>query len=87
MAASSPEIQLRADEICVRGKLGKTCRYEYDFPWMGPLDRSEEAVRDAAQRLSDPLRRMREELGWFWVWGQTDQDALARLSKNNLAET
>ncbi len=85
MTASGSEIQLRADEICVRGKLGKICQYEYDFPWMGPLDRSEETVRDAAQRLSDPLRRMHEELGWFWGWSQTDQEALARLSKNDRA--
>jgi len=85
VTASGPEIQLRADEICVRVKMGETCQYLYDFAWMGPLERTEESVRDALHRLSDPIQRTREELAWFWVWGPQDEEALARLRRNDKA--
>ena len=85
VTASGSEIQLRADEICVRVKMGQACQYPYDFAWMGPLERTEESARDALHRLSDPIQRTREELAWFWVWGPQDEEALARLRKNDKA--
>ena len=85
VTATGSEIQLRADEICVRAKMGQPCDYLYDFAWMGPLDRTEESIRDALHRLSDPVQRTREELAWFRVWGSHDEEALGRLRKNDKA--
>lgn len=45
-----------------------------------------EQIREAAQRVEDPERRIVEEFFWFWPteWGQGGQDAvLAELSNGN----
>lgn len=81
-SASMSDIMRRANEIKVKRSLGVNIEYECDFSWMGTLDRSEESVINALQRLEDPILRFKEELSWFWVYTDIDKKAYAFLSQN-----
>lgn len=80
--AGTKDIVARAEEIKAKKSVDVHDVYEYDFPWLGPLDRSEENISSAVQRLEDPVRRIKQELSWFWVQSQDDKDALTWLSRN-----
>ena len=57
--------------------------YEYDFPWMGPIDRSEQNVINALQQLENPITRLMEEIFWFWFDTDCDKRAINYLIQNN----
>jgi len=80
---SMKEIMQRVNEFKVKKSLDMDVVYEYDFPWMGPLDRSEQNVRNALQRLENPVSRLREEIFWFWFVTDCDKKAINYLKKNN----
>ncbi len=82
-SASTQEIMSRVSEIKVKKSLGFDVVYEYDFPWIGALDRSEENVINALQRLENPVTRLQEEMFWFWVEGKEDNEALDCLRQDN----
>jgi hypothetical protein len=81
-SASMQEIMSRVSEIKVKKSLGFDVSYEFDFTWMGPLDRSEESVINALQRLEDPVSRLKEEILWFWIESKEDTRALDCLKQN-----
>ncbi len=80
--APMADIVRRANEIKIKRSLGVSIEYECDFSWMGPLDRSEENIINALQRLEDPVLRFKEELSWFWVYTDIDKKAYAYLEQN-----
>ncbi|MFC1708440.1 hypothetical protein ACFL2J_00070 [Candidatus Omnitrophota bacterium] len=73
------EVLKRVNEIKVKKSLGMDVAYDFDFPWMGPIDRSEQNVLNALQRLENPLTRIKEELFWFWLDTETDKKAIDYL--------
>jgi hypothetical protein len=77
---TTAEIMARANEINVKKSVDFDSGYEYDFPWLGPLDRSEENITSAVQRLEDPVRRIKQELSWFWLQSDSDRQALKGLT-------
>lgn len=81
-SVSISDIASRANEIKVKISLGAPVAYDYDFPWMGTLDRSEENIIHTLQRLENPNLRIREEMFWFWVENDTDKKALSYLNHN-----
>ena len=76
-------ILARANEIKVKSSVGMDVSYDYDFPWMGPVDRSEENINNAVQRLENPVSRLREEISWFWFSNDNDKEAIALLIKGD----
>jgi len=80
---SMKEIIHRVNEIKVKTSLGMDVVYEYDFPWMGTLDRSEQSVINALQRLENPITRLGEEIFWFWFDTNHDKEAINYLVQNN----
>ncbi len=82
--ATTAEIVARANEIKVKKSVNFDGGYEYDFPWLGVLDRSEENIASALQRLEDPVRRIKQELSWFWLQSDADRQALKALSARQL---
>lgn len=81
-SASMQEIMSRVSEIKVKSSLGFDIKYDYDFPWMGSLDRSDENILNALQRLEDPIARLKEEIFWFWIESDEDKKALNHLIEN-----
>ena len=80
---SMHEIMKRVNEIKVKVSLGMEIVYEYDFPWMGKLDRNEHSVINALQRLENPISRLKEEIFWFWFETDCDTRAINYLIQNN----
>ena len=80
---SMHEIMERVNEIKVKISLGMEIVYEYDFPWMGKLDRNEYSVINALQRLENPISRLKEEIFWFWFETDYDINAINYLVQNN----
>jgi len=74
--ASIEEITQRVNEIKVKKSLDIELSYDFDFPWMGHVDRSQQNVINALQRLENPLSRLKEEIFWFWADTDTDRKAL-----------
>ena len=84
--ASLPEIKKRVNEIKVKTSLGQDIRYEYDFPFLGPINREEENILNALQRLEDPITRLKEEIFWFWIETDDDKDAIDCLIEGDITE-
>jgi len=80
---SMKQIVHRVNEIKVKKSLGMDVVYDYDFMWMGPLDRSESSVINALQRIENPVARLREEIFWFWFDTNCDKQAIDYLIQNN----
>ena len=80
---SMNEIMKRVNEIKVKISLGMEIVYEYDFTWMGKLDRNEQSVINALQRLENPISRLKEEIFWFWFETDYDTQAIKYLIQNN----
>ena len=76
---SIKEITQRVNEIRVKKTLDIDVSYELDFDWIGKVDRSEQNVINALQRLENPISRLREEIFWFWIDTDTDKKALECL--------
>ncbi len=76
-------IMKRVNEIKVKISLGMEIVYEYDFPWMGKLDRNKHSVINALQRLENPISRLKEEIFWFWFETDCDTRAINYLIQNN----
>ncbi len=71
--ASSRDISKRISDLEVFAELGKTKSYETDFQALGPLDRSVEAVRDAARKIEQPDGRLFHSLFWFRAGDVVDE--------------
>jgi len=80
---SIKEITQRVNEIRVKKSLDMNVSYKIDFSWMGSIDRSEQSVINALQRLENPISRLKEEVFWFWVETDTDREAFSYLIAGN----
>jgi len=81
--ASMKDIMQRVNEVKVKKSLGVEVSYDFDFPWMGSIDRSEQNVINALQRLENSIFRLKEEIFWFWIETDTDREALECLVKKD----
>jgi len=77
------DIMQRVNEIKVKDSLGMQVAYDYDFAWMGPIDRSAQSAINALQRLENPIAKLKEEMTWFWFGTDTDHQAIDCLVKGN----
>ena len=72
--ATMRDVSRRVSEFRAHHLLNINPTYPNDLPWLRPVDRSPDAIRQAAQRLEDPLARLEESLFWF------DPEQLGKLS-------
>ncbi len=82
-AASIQDIMQRVNEIKIKKSLGLHINYDFDFSWMGEIDRSEENVISSLQRLENPVNRLKEEIFWPWNDTDTDREAINYLIKGD----
>lgn len=84
--ASQKEIYAAASSIRRAIKLGVERPNAQNFAWLGsPPDRTENGVRDALSRLSDPAQRIYER--FFWFFEPQALATAAELSFTTLAES
>lgn len=81
--ASIKEIMQRVNEIKVKRSLSLDIAYDFDFSWIGEIDRSEHNVINSLQRLENPVSRLKEEMFWFWNDTDIDREAIDHLIKGD----
>jgi hypothetical protein len=87
VAATDREISKRVSDLEIFAELGKAKTYPFDFPVLGEVDRSPDAIKDAARRLESPLLRLAHSIFWFRQGDQVDEQALKHLGNFELRET
>lgn len=86
VTASSREIAKRVSDLEMFAELGKDKTYPYDFPDLGDIDRSMEAIKDAARRIELPEMRVFHSFFWFRDGDTVDELAFECLTNFELPE-
>lgn len=86
VTASSREIAKRVSDLELFSELGKQQSYPRDFPEMGEIDRSTEAIKDAARRIELPEMRVFHSFFWFRDGDTVDELAFECLANFDLLE-
>jgi hypothetical protein len=87
VTASSREIAKRVSDLEMFAELGKDKTYPNDFPDLGEIDRSMEAIKDAARRIELPEMRVFHSFFWFRDGDTVDELAFECLTNFELLET
>lgn len=87
VTASSREIAKRVSDLEMFAELGKDKTYPHDFPGLGVIDRSMEAIKDAARRIELPEMRVFHSFFWFRDGDTVDELAFECLTNFELLET
>ncbi len=83
VTASGREVIRREQEIVRYLEMGRDPSGRDELPAFAPQQRTVQEVRDAAQRLGAPLRRIREELFWFHLDDEVGKQARQWLSPHS----
>ena len=86
VTASSREIAKRVSDLEMFAELGKDKTYPNDFPDLGDIDRSMEAIKDAARRIELPEMRVFHSFFWFHDGDTVDELAFECLTNFELLE-
>jgi flagellin-specific chaperone FliS len=84
--ASTRDITKRITDLETFAELGKEKTYPYDFPAFGLLDRSLEAVKDAARKIEQVEGRLFHSFFWFRAGDSVDELALDSLAVGKVDE-
>lgn len=78
--ASTRDIRRQTEKLEVMARLGATS--DATVPFLGdPADIT--AMRQATQRMRDPVRRLADELFWFWPLDGIEDTAMAALRRGD----
>jgi len=84
--ASTRDITKRISDLETFAELGKAKTYPLDFPGLGALDRSLEAIKDAARKIEQAEGRLFHSFFWFRGGDSVDELALDSLAAGNVDE-
>lgn len=84
--ASTRDITKRISDLETFAELGKAKTYPHDFPGLGALDRSLEAIKDAARKIEQAEGRLFHSFFWFRAGDSVDELALDSLAAGNVDE-
>jgi hypothetical protein len=84
--ASNRDITKRISDLETFAELGKSKAYPHDFPALGELDRSLEAIKDAARKIEQAEGRLFHSFFWFRAGDSVDELALESLAAGNVDE-
>ncbi len=87
VTASSREIAKRVSDLELFAELGKDKTYPNDFPDLGDIDRSMEAIKDAARLIELPEMRVFHSFFWFRDGDTVDELAFECLTNSEFLET
>jgi hypothetical protein len=83
---STRDITKRISDLETFAELGKAKTYPHDFPGLGALDRSLEAIKDAARKIEQAEGRLFHSFFWFRAGDSVDELALDSLAAGNVDE-
>lgn len=84
--ASTRDITKRISDLETFAELGKAKTYPLDLPSLGALDRSLEAIKDAARKIEQVEGRLFHSFFWFRAGDSVDELALDSLASGNVDE-
>jgi hypothetical protein len=84
--ASTRDITKRISDLETFAELGKSKSYPHDFPSLGTLDRSHEAIKDAARKIEQAEGRLFHSFFWFRAGDSVDELALESIAAGNIDE-
>ena len=84
--ATTRDITKRISDLETFAELGKVKSYPHDFLGLGALDRSLEAIKDAARKIEQPEGRLFHSFFWFRAGDSVDELALESLTAGNVDE-
>ncbi len=84
--ASTRDITKRISDLETFAELGKSKSYPHDFPNLGTLDRSQEAIKDAARKIEQAEGRLFHSFFWFRAGDSVDELALESIAAGNVDE-
>lgn len=84
--ASARDIIKRVSDLETFAELGKIKSFPMDFPMLGNLDRSLDAVKDAERKIEHPEGRLFHSFFWFRSGDSVDDLALDCLATGNFDE-
>lgn len=84
--ASPRDIAKRISDLETFAELGKPKVYPNDFFELGALDRSLEAIKDAARKIEQPEGRFFYSFFWFRAGDSVDELAFESLAAGNPVE-
>ncbi len=84
--ASTRDVTKRISDLETFAELGKAKTYPHDFPGLGALDRSLEAIKDAARKIEQAEGRLFHSFFWFRTGDSVDELALDSLAAGNADE-
>src|SRR3989344_7978067 len=81
-SAAQRDVQKRAKEIVKFLQIEDTPEYDLD---LGAFDnfRTEDAVKDAVQKLTSPKKQIKDYFFWFHIADEVDEQAVGILRKND----
>lgn len=84
--ATTRGITKRISDVGTLAELGKVKSYPHDFLGLGDLDRSLEAIKDAARKIEQAEGRLFHSFFWFRAGDSVDELALESLAAGSLNE-
>lgn len=82
--SSERELQRQIATIKRFLEVGKNKVFEYDFPFLGEIDRNIEKVQEAASRIEQAKNKVHYALFWFLKNGHIDETALNNLKEGHI---
>jgi hypothetical protein len=84
--ANTRDITKRISDLETFAELGKIKSYPHDFPVLGALDRSLEAIKDTARKIEHIEDRLFHSFFWFRAGNSVDELAFECLGAGNINE-
>lgn len=82
--SSEKELQKQIATIKRFAEVGKLKAFDYDFPFLGEVDRSAEKVQEAASKIEQAKNKVHYALFWFLNNGHIDETALNNLKEGHI---
>lgn len=84
--ASSRDIAKRISDLETYAELGKVKKFPTDFPTLGPLTRTSETIKEAAQKIEQSEGKLFHSFFWFRSSDSVDELAMESLGAGNAEE-
>ena len=79
ITASERDVAKRISDLEIYAEMGKTKHFDTDFPFLSPLQRTPETIREASNQIEQSENKLFYSLFWFWENNSTDELAFDLL--------
>ena len=84
VTASTREITKRVSDLEMYAEIGKTVRYDTDYHFLSPIERTVDTIKNASNQIETMESRFFYSLFWFWEGNSGDELALEVLKEEKV---